>query len=303
LLRFNAFLATLPLTVALLPADWRRTPLRLAGVSVVGLAVMLLAMPAANRLIGADRSDVELSLVIFDLGGITRHTGIDMFPPIGVPDPVAVNARCYRPEKWDSYSPWADPTCPINFDRIDAAVTERGLSPYRMLAAAALAHPIAYAEHRLTHFNINSRFLVHDEVQGPVPDRATDNDWHFTVARNPGLRIINQLTGWSIHSPLGWPIWWIALAAGLLMLRRYLPTRAVIVPLALSALLYGLGYLPFSVSSELRYHLWTITGTAIAAAFAVADIVGGAIVPRRSLALAMAPAIVVGLLCTVWRLT
>ncbi len=118
LLRFNAFFATLPLLVALLPMAWWRTPLRAFAVSLISLAALVLAMPIANRLIGADKSDVELSLVIFDLGGITKHTGIDMFPPLGLADPVAINARCYRPDKWDSYSSWGDPLCPINFDRI-----------------------------------------------------------------------------------------------------------------------------------------------------------------------------------------
>jgi len=241
--------------------------------------------------------------VIIDLGGITRNSGIDMFPPLGVTDPVTVNARCYRPDRWDSYSPWGAPPCPINFDRVRSAM-ERGHAPhYGTLLHAALAHPLAYARHRLAHFNLNSRFLVHDEVQGPVPDRGTDNEWHFAVTRGRGLRFINGLVGWTMHSPLCWPIWWIAVAAGLLAISPRLPSRSQIVPIALSALLYGLGYLPFSVSSELRYHLWTITATAIAVAFAFPDIAAGAELSRRRLVVSFAPALCVALLCTIWRLS
>ncbi|MFZ2994687.1 hypothetical protein [Sphingobium sp.] len=307
LLRFNAFLATVPLLVALLPIHWRRSPLRMAMTSVIATIAVMASMPLANKAIGADDSDVRLSLVIFDLGGITLHSGVDMFPAIGVANPVAVNACCYRPEKWDFYSSWADPPCPISFDRIDAKVTETGVNAYVLLARAIIAHPIAYAQHRLAHFNINTRFLVHDEVQGPAPDRAIDNDWGFVVPSNAGLRTITHLANGSTHSPLGWPIWWIALSGGLLALSSApsstLPSRWLIVPLTASTFAYGMGYLVFSVSSELRYHLWTVTGTAIAAAFLIADIMGGAAVPRRRLYLALAPAVIVGLLCAIWRIT
>jgi hypothetical protein len=303
MLRFNAFLATLPLVVAFLPVAFRRTPLRMAGAAILSLAVLVAAMPIANRLIGADKSDVELSLVIFDLAGITKHTGIDMFPPLGIPNIVAANDACYEPDKWDYYSTWAPEPCPITFKQIDEVMDRTGAKPYPTLIRAILAHPIAYAEHRLTHFNINSRFLVHDEIQGPVPEKPVENQWHFEVAPNPALTAITRLAEWSIHSPLGWPIFWMALAAGLLAIGWSMPSAWLTMPLAMSTLFYGLGYLPFSVSSELRYNLWTITGTAIAAGFVIADFGKGARVPRARAIGALAPALIVGLLCTIWRLT
>ncbi|WP_404713949.1 hypothetical protein [Sphingomonas sp. MMS24-J13] len=303
MLRFNAFLATLPLVVAFLPAAFRRTPLRMVGAAIVSLAVLVAAMPVANRLIGADKSDVELSLVIFDMAGITKHTGIDMFPPIGVPNIVGVNAACYHPDKWDYYSTWAPEPCPITFKRIDEVMDQTGAKPYPTLVRAIVAHPIAYAEHRLGHFNINSRFLVHDEVQGPVPERPTENEWHFDVTPNAALTAITKGAEGSIHSPLGWPIFWMALAGGLLAIGWSMPSAWLTIPMAMSTLFYGLGYLPFSVSSELRYNLWTITGTAIAAGFVIADYGAGATVPRSRLIAALAPAVIVGMLCTIWRLT
>lgn len=302
LLRFNAFLAVVPLLVSLLPAGWRNTAPRLIMATILWLALVMASLPLFNRLIGAEKTHVELSLVMFDLGGITRHSGQDMFPPLGVADPVAVNARCYRPDHWDSYSSWADRPCPISFEAMKDAVETRGLSPSSLLVHAILAHPIAYAEHRLAHFNINSRFLVPNEVLGAAPDRSIDNEWHFTVMRGPGLKLINALAAISVHSPLGWPIVWIALAGGLLSIRRFLPSAPLVAPLSLSAFLYGLGYLPLSVSSELRYHLWTITAAAIAGAFVAADLAGGAGVPRKRLVLALAPAALIALLCALVRI-
>ena len=302
LLRFNAFLAVVPLLVALLPRSWRSSVPRLAMASILWLALVLISMPLANRLIGAEKTHVELSLVMFDLGGITLYSGQDMFPPLGVADPVAVNARCYRPDHWDSYSSWADRPCPISFESMKDAVETRRLSPSSLLVHAILAHPIAYAEHRLAHFNINSRFLVPDEILGAAPDRSIDNEWHFTVTRGPGLKLINALAAISVHSLLGWPIVWIALAAGLLSICRFLPSAPLVAPLSLSSFLYGLGYLPLSVSSELRYHLWTITAAAIAGAFTAADLAAGAKVPRKGLAMAFAPATLIALLCALVRI-
>ncbi len=301
-LRFNAFLACLPLFVALLPLRWRDTTLRLLATSALSAALLIAAMPVANRLLRAEASGVELSLVIFDLGGITYHSGVDVFPTQPVADPVAVNAGCYSPVKWDPYSWWVEAPCRIGFDSVKLAFEANGQSPYLVLARAILAHPIAYAEHRLAHFNINARFLVHDEIERPVTDQSAPNDWHYRITPNPVQRLIDRAALISAHTPLGWPIWWMALALGVLILAPLLPSRDILLPLALSALLYGLGYLVFSVAAELRYHLWTMAGTAIAAVIAADDLAGGALAPRARLMLAVAPALLVAILCAGWRL-
>lgn len=301
LLRFNAFLAVVPLLVGLMPAPWRNTRPKIFVATLGWLILVLISLPLTNRIIGAEKTHVALSLIIFDLGGTTRYSGIDMFPPLGLAHPVEVNSRCYRPDKWDNYASWANPPCPINFDRVEAALERGRISPYSLVVRAILAHPLAYAEHRLRHFNINSRFIVPDEVQGPVPDRDTDNEWHFSVTRGPGLKLFNTLTGLTIHSPLGWPIFWIALTGGVLTICPFLPSAKLVAPLSLSAFLYGIGYLALSVSSELRYHLWTITAGGIAAAFAAADMACGAAVPRQRLWAAIAPALAVAAVCSAAR--
>ena len=73
-------------------------------------------------------------------------------------------------------------------------------------------------------------------------------------------------------------------------------------PLALSTLLYGLGYAVFSVAAELRYHLWTMSGTAIALAIAATDLRAGARVARWRLTLAAAMPVGIAALCILWRL-
>ncbi len=302
-LRFNALPACLPLAVALLPAGWRSSWPRFAGVTTICAILLVAALPLANRAIGAKPSGVGLSLVIFDLGGITYHSGLDTFPKLDdVADPVVANRHCYSPEKWDPYSWWVAEPCPIGFENVGDAFRDSGESPYRHWLGAVLSHPIAYAEHRLAHFNINSRFLVHDWVSRPVQDQIPPNDWGFHLKPNGLLTWFDRAARWSALTPLGWPIWWMALALGALVLAPSLPSRRLIVPLALSGLLYGLGYLPASVAEELRYHLWTMLATMLAMALVADDLMAGAKTGRRRMLLAAAPLILVTILCTAWRI-
>ena len=279
-LRFNAFLATVPLCVALLPAAWVRTRGRLFLATLAAFALMVAALPVANRLIGAQSSDVSLSLVIFDLGGITRYSGEDAFPKLAVADPVAANATCYNPERWDPYSWWVDPVCPINFTGVQAAFRATHTSPYVFWLRAILLHPLAYAEHRLVHFNGAVRLFARVPSERGVQLESPPNDWGYRL--HPGALVValDAAAVWTGGTPLGWPAVWIAGALGLLVLAPALPTRRLVLPLACSAVLYGLGYGVFGVASELRYHLWTILAAALAAVIAQADVRDGARVQR-----------------------
>lgn len=306
-LRFNALPACAPLLVALFGQGARRTPLRLAASAVLASGALALVMPVANHLLGAQKSGVELSLMIFDLGGITEHSHTDVFPPLGVADPVAVNHGCYSPVKWDTYAPWTENICPLGFDPTRAWFAKHGGHAALFWAKAVLTHPLAYAEHRLTHWNINARFLVRGQVERPVLDRSIGNIWGYQVRPNPLLAAADRLARYSALTPLGWPAVWMALALGVLVVAPMLPSRAVILPLALSALLYGLAYGVVSVSSELRYYLWTMIGAALAAVMAISDMaemraeVPGRLMARRYWMIA-GPPLVIAAICAIWRI-
>lgn len=267
-LRFNAVPACLPLLVALAPAGWRRTWPRLIATAVVAVVPLLLALPLANAALRAERSGVELSLVIYDLGGIGRFSGTDAFPPTGIANPVAINHDCYSPVSWDSYAWWGPAPCAIGFQALRGPLaTKQG--PYGWWASALAAHPTAYLAHRFTHFDRNTRFLVHDADLPGLSLQSDPNPWQYRVAPNPARTVIASLATASLTTPLGWPACWIALAFALVVLRPSLASAgsADVAPaLAWSALLYALSYLPLSVASEVRYHFWTIAATGIAAA-------------------------------------
>ena len=287
--RFNAFTAGLPLLVALLPRAWWRGWPRLLATGAVAAALLIAAVPLSGRLIGAKPSGVELSLVIFDLGGITERSGVSVFPEeLEVRDPVRVNHGCYRPAKWDSYSDWVAPECPLGFTAWNDNVDPQEVRPYPFWLHAIVAHPLAYAEHRLHHFALNTRLLpLADAQERPVPAASAPNQWGFQVRPNPGMRALDALAVATAHTPLGWPIVFIALALGVAIAGWGLPSGRLSVPVALSSLCYGAGYLVFSVAAELRYHLWTALAALIATVLLARDLRGAA---RWRLVCAVAPA-------------
>ena len=297
-LRFNAAPACLPLVWLLLPAEWRIV--RRVGAMVLALALLVAAMPVANRLLRAERSGVELSLVIYDLAGITRYGGADAFPPLPVRDAVTVNRRCYDPVSWDRYAWWGDDPCPINFAPVRSALGSR--NAYAWWLHAIAAHPLAYAEHRLEHFNNNVRFLIHDADEPTLSLRSDPNRWAFALPPGRARDAIGTAAAWSLRMPLGWPACWLALGLGVLILAPAAPKPGRFVPVASSALLYGFSYLPLSVASEVRYHLWTMLGVAIATVFAAEQAWHGERPTRLRVAAAAAPVVIVTSLAVLSRL-
>ena len=300
-LRFNAFLAGLPLLVAFLPTQWRNSRRRLFVTSVLASVPLLLALPLANSALGAQRSGVELSLLIFDLGGITDHSGVDVFPVLPVKDPVLVNHQCYSAVKWDPYAWWGPSPCRIGFDLIRSTLKASGQNPYQLWLTAIAAHPLAYAQHRLAHFNLNTRFLVNGQVDRPITEQSAPNPWGFQIHPNAVQATLDRAVVAQDRTPLGWPICWMAVALGVLVISSRMPSRALIVPLALSSLLYGMGYLVLSVAAEMRYHLWTILASLVAATIAGSDLISGARPERLQAGLAASLIAIVTMLALVAR--
>ncbi|WP_240698922.1 hypothetical protein [Sphingomonas sp. AAP5] len=290
-LRFNAVPACLPLLLLALPTAWRRTWPRLGATAVLAAIPLVLALPLANTALHAKRSGVELSLVIYDLGGIGAFARTDVFPRTGVSNPVAVNADCYSPISWDRYAWWGAAPCAIGFTTL-AAPLKTGHGPYGWWAAAVAANPLAYAGHRLAHFDRNTRFLVHDADLPGLSRQSDPNPWSFTVAPNGWRSALQHAADALLTTPPGWPICWLALGLGLLVLRPRLGGADPAVALAWSAVLYGFSYLPLSVASEVRYHFWTMTAVGIAAALVLSQRATWRL-PRWQLALAAAPLLIV----------
>lgn len=303
-LRLNALFACLPLLLAALPLSLTRTSMRMAGSAIAGAAMLLATGPAVAALLHAEDTKVDLSLKIFDLGGITEHSGVSVFPDFGVRDPVAVNRLCYDPDEWDSYSTWAKRPCPIGFSQFDALVDQGDVSVTRLWLGAILAHPFAYAEHRLDHFNRSARFLV---AGHPVPvawRQSSPNPWGFQVRPNPLNSVLSSYADGSGATPLGWPIFWISLALASLIAAYSSGASVIVRALAASAFLYGISYLLVGVSVGMRYYLWTIVGAALAVLVLAVELrAGRKTVPRAGTVIAAAVVVVPTLLALAARLS
>lgn len=271
-LRANAFLACAPLALAALPRSFLSSGPRLALSALVSTAILAMAPGAVAAALHAEDMDTQLSLIIFDLGGITEHTGLNQFPDLRVANPVAVNHRCYDPFEWDSYSTWARRPCPLGYERFQSLVDEGDTDPRTVWVHAVVTHPIAYAQHRLAHFNISTWFLVPDNPEPTAWTQSVSNPWNFRVSPNPVLEAVDSAANEAAKSPLGWPICWIALALAVLITCRSAKLDRNVTAISASALLYGMGYLVFGVAAGMRYYIWTMIGAALAAVLAASEL-------------------------------
>ena len=301
LVRANASFATVPLGVLLLPR-----PKSIVGTGVAAIAamiVLLAAMPLINdRLLGASPSGVQKSEPLFDLAAIAVATPQSVAPFTSAERAQLIARHCVKAFFWD---PVTDPSaCGPVTDRLEA-LSARNL--YVELALAAAAHPVAYAEHRLEHWNSTERWLIPPGRLGAEPpDEGEPNEEGLETPKTAFVPAWQSAGAFEAQTPLGWPILWTALGLLLLPLawrRRSEPSGGLALALIISALTLETSFLVVSIASDLRYHLWPMTAVAlvlillsdrlrvsrveaIAGGAALALIVAGGVATRISLPLA-----------------
>jgi hypothetical protein len=275
LVRANALFATVPLAVMLLPRGGWRTRLLLAG---AGMAAVVVLTPLIDAdVFGAAPSGVRTTEPLFDLAAIAVRTGDADATGI---DPAGIAAlrrdRCVKTYFWDTLG---DGPCA---DAVEDLAARPVGAMYLQLAHAAIRHPLAYAEHRLAHFNMTERWLVGRGLMDAwPPSRSQPN--------TQGLGDPGPLASWWIvktealaDTPLGWPIAWLALAVAALVesLRRTAsPLRDLALALLLSAFALEASFVVISIAADLRYHLWPMIAAALGATLLIAE----ARPPRRML--------------------
>lgn len=263
-LRFNAFFACVPLALVAFPKRFTSTKPRLLLSALLAAATCLMTGPLISGLLQAEKTDVGLSLIIFDLGGITEHSGVSQFPDLHVKDPVAVNHRCYDPYGWDSYSDWANKPCPLGFDPIQALIDNGDFDAKGSWLRSIASHPVAYLQHRLAHFNLSSFFLVKKGPDFTAWSQSVPNPWGYSVEKNGLMTLITKIVDGAAATPLGWPIFWISIALASLVAGLMLRLEAEPIAIAASAFAYGAAYLVVGVATGIRYYIWTFDGAGIA---------------------------------------
>ena len=279
LVRANAVFAAAPLGCGLF--GWfgvRRLVGRCA--ILLGLtAAVLLAAPFVNhQLLGAAETGIARSLPIFDLAGIAHRAGPEAAPLLPPETWQAAEARhCYTPFFWDPYG--VEDHCQFVQEGLAERAPDAAL--FRGWAEAAARHPIAYASHRIAHWNATLRWLVPSgRPLAAPPDEGEPNDAGL-LSPGPAGAAAAEIGGWLAETPLGWPILWFAAALAALVLARQ--GQQLAFTLALSAVLLEASFALVSISSDLRYHLWPMLATGIAWA-----LLARAPPPRRALWIAAA---------------
>ncbi len=267
LVRANSVFAVVPFALALQGwAGVRRWPLR-AGLMLLLTLVAIGASSFVNhQLLGAQRSHVERTQPIFDLAGITHIAGLKTMP--GVPESEWAEAerkRCYMPFYWDPFGDQA--RCGAISARFLAADEPSQIE--RDWVAAILAHPLAYAGHRIGHLNATLRVVArYDERSATAPADSEPNAYGLGVPGNRLTRGLQWLAAIVAETPLGSPAVWLVLAGCIgwaLHGSARQPARDIGLALILSATLMTASFAVVSIASDLRYHLWLMAATGLAA--------------------------------------
>jgi len=219
LTRANAIFAVPPLLVTrqrLLPT--------FIYCALISAALFPLSKFVNHTVFRAESSNVEKALQLFDIAGIEHHSGRRFLG--------ADISRCYSVFYWDS----------LALDCQALARTPDDLSG--MWIEAISDEPLAYARHRLDHFNHTIFFLV------PPLQECVYVPKHHPNCRPGGDSLLKDAV---LRNPLLWPVTWLAVGTCLLFVRLDWPARTF----ALSGLLYGYGYLVVGVAAGFRYFYWT----------------------------------------------
>lgn len=261
LVRANAIFATAPLAILLLPKP-ASTIVRFGLVVGITAGVVAVSPLINQRLFGAAPSGIAKSQPVFDLAAIaTAAPGATPFTP--AERQLLASRHCVKAFFWD---PLGDPTaCGPVTGRLKA---QKEGDLYLELARAAIGHPVDYAEHRVRHWNSTERWLVSPGlISADPPDEAEPNNIGLTTPANALVPAWQDAASLEEATPLGWPILWTTIAAILLVpawRRRDQPDGGMALALAGSALSLEASFLFFSIASDLRYHLWPMTASALA---------------------------------------
>lgn len=274
LVRSNALFALGPLLLyALAPARWLRATRLMAGAVVIAVLAIPLTQQLNRVLFHPEGRDPVHSLFLFDLLGIAAHE----HDPALLEPRATLNAAdlkaCYTPYWWDPLSPWG--RCETLVHRPDTSHATFGEGLPVQWARTIAAHPLAYAQHRLKHFNSEILFAVPPKHIRLTPEYQTGDPAHppleIVTARNIKFDLLRK-------NPFVWPVTWIAWGLGLLVFLAREPAfdqvllaRALIV----SELGYSSAYLVIGVATDMRYHYWSLIAGLVATVLVMPQLVHG----------------------------
>jgi hypothetical protein len=269
LLRPNAIIAVpILIAYALWPArfDWKRAALLFMPAVAAGYGLVHVVY---YEIINVTREYPERSVMVFDLGGVTHFSGLNMFPGTWTPEEAALlTSKCYDPERWDVY--WTIQPCGFVMERLDAEGLFKG-SPElpRAWLRAITTHPLAYLRHRATFM---WRFLAGDNLT--LAEHRLEDTHNAPLMNDPTFKMMLTWHA-AIKSSILFRAWfWLVLSMLVLALAwrmRATSSGAFAVAVTGSAIIYVLAFALVGVAAEFRYVYWCVLATLAAAPAAMAE--------------------------------
>jgi hypothetical protein len=149
------FAAAAALVLPFLCQGWGQYLRRFGLACACLLAAASIGAAIDRHLLRAIPAHPEVQVIIFDIAGTSVGSGANLFTRMpGWSAPALPDLhRCYQPALWDSFAPWGD--CRAYVVATRAAVARSGGAAFaRWWLGELLAHPLAYAGHRLAYMRI-----------------------------------------------------------------------------------------------------------------------------------------------------
>lgn len=267
LVRANSIFAAAPLALYLVSGDVfsRKIWPQLAALALIPAFILLSTAAINHSLLKAEAEHPEDSLFLFDLVGISHNVGANVVPGPWTPAQAAQIPNCYAPDKWDHVGMGR---CQFVTDTLEANHSWGARLMRDAWLRAILAHPFAYAEHRLAFTNQILRW------RGPIPahdafmeSEMTDVRWRHQS--NMLFRAYDATCQFLANTPLFRPYFWLLLSLctlGASWSATDSQQRRFASGLSASAAIYILTYIPFGVASDFRYSYYSIVATLAAIA-------------------------------------
>lgn len=259
LLRQNAiFAAPFLAAYAVWPTCFDIRRMAIAFVPAVVLSYALVPL-VYYGLLDAKRQNPLHSILVFDLGGVTRFSGENQFPVAWNGDQKKLlRGACYDPEHWDTY--WHLPPCAFVMQRLERP-DDVIFGTSRLTAAwwrAVATHPLAYLEHRTTFM---WQFLARSNLVLPVWDwRDANSAYGHSPYFTPLLTLHNALQPTLVFRPGIWLVLAIAVF-GFSWRARSTPSGAFAVGVTASAIVYVMTFFFVGVAADFRYAYWCVLAT------------------------------------------
>jgi hypothetical protein len=262
LVRSNAVFALPPLLIYMLrPALVNRPILFFASYSLIAVLAIPVSDAINHKLLRATSTFPLGSLETFDIAGVAHFSDdMSVFGDGRVTKEVL--AECFTPVLWDTLKEGSN--CSVISEALGPRPTDKWI-------AAVSRHPLAYAEHRLVHYNheLSTVLLVHHPVDGLY-------NWNYYVHVKPETvkqKIVDGIRYCSMFAP------WFVLVLGVVVLALSFPRpekeasclNNAVVCLAVSGVCYMGAYLFIGVASEYRYHYWAMIAIFVATVMCISE--------------------------------